>query len=176
MVLNADFAYLLHAGVNRYANSAFTTFAQIYSPVCTNLHHICAEQIWSKSIFSSYLVQNVASMVYKKERLNYMRVWKSSLRKQPTFSDFPRNDGWKTRAEIPHWWRITSQIWVGLLIVWKWASINQNHDPNLGNEESSVWNFCTTFCANVILRGNQRWSRELSAVLSGYWKFRQILC
>ena len=32
-------------GVNRYANSAFTSFAQTYSPVCTNLHHICAEQI-----------------------------------------------------------------------------------------------------------------------------------
>ena len=43
----------LHPGVNRYANSAFTTFAQIYSPVCINLHLICAEQIWSKSIFSS---------------------------------------------------------------------------------------------------------------------------
>ena len=25
--------------------------AQIYSPVCTNLHHICAEQIKSKSLF-----------------------------------------------------------------------------------------------------------------------------
>ena len=37
-------------GVNRYAK---TTFAQIYSPVCTNLHRICAEQIWSKSMFSS---------------------------------------------------------------------------------------------------------------------------
>ena len=41
---------LLHPGVNRYAK---TTFAQIYSPVCTNLHRICAEQIWSKSMFSS---------------------------------------------------------------------------------------------------------------------------
>ena len=41
---------LLQPGVNRYAK---TTFAQIYSPVCTNLHRICAEQIWSKSMFSS---------------------------------------------------------------------------------------------------------------------------
>ena len=53
---DADFAYLLHRGVNRYANWAFTTFAQIYSPVCTNLHHFCAEQIWSKSIFSSSVI------------------------------------------------------------------------------------------------------------------------
>ena len=49
----SDFAYLLHPGVNGYAKSAFTTFAQIYPTVCTNLHHIWAEQIWSKSIFSS---------------------------------------------------------------------------------------------------------------------------
>ena len=38
-MVNADFAYLLYGGVNWYANSSFTTFAQIYSPVCTNLHH-----------------------------------------------------------------------------------------------------------------------------------------
>ena len=53
---DTDFAYLLHRGVNRYANWAFTTFAQIYSPVCTNLHHFCAEQIWNKSIFSSSVI------------------------------------------------------------------------------------------------------------------------
>ena len=28
----------------------------------------------------------------------------------------PRNDVWKTGAEIPYWWRITPQIWVVLLI------------------------------------------------------------
>ena len=40
----------LHSGVlNRYANVAFTTFAQIYSSLCTNL------QIWGKSIFSCIL-------------------------------------------------------------------------------------------------------------------------
>ena len=30
----------LHPGVNRYANVAFTNFAQIYSSVCTNLLQI----------------------------------------------------------------------------------------------------------------------------------------
>ena len=52
-MVNADFAYLFTPPCKRYAKSAFTTFAQIYSPVCTNLHHICTEQIWSKSIFSA---------------------------------------------------------------------------------------------------------------------------
>ena len=27
----------------------------------------------------------------------------------------PRNDVWRTRGEIPYWWRITTQIWVVLL-------------------------------------------------------------
>ena len=54
----------LHRGVNRYANSALTTFAQIYSPVCTNLHHICAEQSWSKAIFSSSVIKPVDKNTY----------------------------------------------------------------------------------------------------------------
>ena len=44
-VVNAEFAYLFTPQCKRYAKSAFTTFAQIYSPVCTNLHHFWAEQI-----------------------------------------------------------------------------------------------------------------------------------
>ena len=47
-----------------------------------------------------------------------------SLRKQPIFrgptTHFPFV--WETRAEIPYWWRITTQIWVELLIcraAWK---------------------------------------------------------
>ena len=46
-----------------------------------------------------------------------------SLRKQPTFryatNGFPvtsENDVWKTSAEIPYWWRVTTQIWLVLLI------------------------------------------------------------
>ena len=29
-----------------------------------------------------------------------------------------RNDVWETSAEIPYWWRVTTQIWVVLLIGW----------------------------------------------------------
>ena len=41
-----------------------------------------------------------------------------SLRKQPTLHDAttgpppPRNDIWELSAEIPYWWRITTQIWL----------------------------------------------------------------
>ena len=42
------------------------------------------------------------------------------LRKQTTFRDattgFPAHDVWETSAEIPYWWRVTTQIWVVLLI------------------------------------------------------------
>ena len=30
----------------------------------------------------------------------------------------PPNDVWETSAEIPSWWRVTTQIWVVLLIGW----------------------------------------------------------
>ena len=43
-----------------------------------------------------------------------------SRRKQPTLRDAtivsPRNDVWETSAEIPYWWRVTTQIWLVLLI------------------------------------------------------------
>ena len=43
-----------------------------------------------------------------------------NLRKQQTYRDvttgFLRNDVWGTSAKIPYWWRVTTQIWVVLLI------------------------------------------------------------
>ena len=83
----------------------------------------------------------------------------------------PPNDVWETSAEIPYWWRVTSQIWVELLIGRarrKFISTNQKHYPDLGSNASSVWNFCTRF-SDVISRGKQWWSREMSAV------FRQAI-
>ena len=50
----------LHWGVKRHANVAVTTFAQIYSSFCTNLHHICAEQIWSKSGQGTFQISRIA--------------------------------------------------------------------------------------------------------------------
>ena len=37
-------------------------------------------------------------------------------------------DVWETNAEIeiPHWWHVTTQIWVVLLSVWKFPSTNQS--------------------------------------------------
>ena len=59
-------------------------------------------------------------------------IWIKNLRtcsmiKQPTFlwhhHFFPlQNDIWETTVEIPYWWHVTTQIWVVLLIGWKFAS------------------------------------------------------
>ena len=84
------------------------------------------------------------------------------LRKQPaTFRDaingFPRNDVWETSAEVPYWWRITTQIRVPR------GTTNQKHHPDLGSDTSSVCNFCAWF-SDVISRGNHWWRREMFAV------------
>ena len=62
-------------------------------------------------------------------RLHCTKVWHMqnlydiSLRKQPTFQDAntgfksPGNDVWETSAEIPYWWRVTTQIWVAVLLI-----------------------------------------------------------
>ena len=51
---------------------------------------------------------------------------------------YPWNDVWETSAETPYWWRVTTQIWVVLLIGWKFASSNQKHYPDPGSDALSV--------------------------------------
>ena len=44
----------------------------------------------------------------------------------PLFSE--RDDVWETSAEIPYWWRVTTQIWVVLLIGWsKFRTQHRDH-------------------------------------------------
>ena len=67
-----------------------------------------------------------------------------------------RNAVWGTKSKIPYLWRLTTQVWVLLLISWaaKLALASQVHYPDLTSNTSSVWNFC--FCySNVISLGNQ---------------------
>ena len=42
--------------------------------------------------------------------------WENSWHLATPALVFPRNDVWETSAEIPYWWRVTTQIWVVLLI------------------------------------------------------------
>ena len=92
-----------------------------------------------------------------------------SLRKQLSFRDaitvFPRNDVWgSTSAEIPHWWRVTNQIWIVLPI--GRGTTNQKYYPNLGSDTSSVWNFCRR-SSGVISRETALGRHEMSVVFSG---------
>ena len=61
----------------------------------------------------------------------------ATARKQPTFydatTDFPRNDVWETSEEIPYWWRVTTQIWVALLIGWNL------HQPIRNTNNTQIW-------------------------------------
>ena len=58
------------------------------------------------------------------------------------------NVAWETSAEIPYWWRVTTQIrycfWLVVPLV-KLASTNQKQYPDLGSNAWSVWNFCAHF-------------------------------
>ena len=79
---------------------------------------------------------------------------------------FPHNDIWEKSTEIPYWWHIITQIWVVLLIGWKFASSNPKPYPDLGSNVSSVGNLCACF-PDIILQGNQSCHHKISAVFSG---------
>ena len=56
----------------------------------------------------------------------------------------PRNEVWGTSAEIPYWWRVTTQISVVLLtsrLAREFASTTEKHFADLGGDTSPVWNF-----------------------------------
>ena len=63
---------------------------------------------------------------------------KDSLGKSSHFESpplvFPRNDVRATTVEIPYWWRVTTQIWVVLLIGWSKFQTNQKHSSDLSSE------------------------------------------
>ena len=73
-----------------------------------------------------------------------------------------------TTAEIPYWWRDTAQIWVGILIDWKFAlPIRGNTHFLVVTRLTSVWSFYIRF-SDVTLWGLQWWRRKMSAIFSGY--------
>ena len=85
----------------------------------------------------------------------------------------PRNGVWETSAEIPYWWRVTSQTCVLRLICWKLVPTNQKHYPDLGGDASSVRNLCTRL-SNVISRENQWWRCKMSTVFLRLLKLSQM--
>ena len=73
----------------------------------------------------------------------------------------PWIDVWETSAEIfPYWWRVTTQIWVVLLI--GWSKFHKCQD-----QLEALWNFCACF-SDVNSQGNRWWWCEMLSVFSGY--------
>ena len=77
---------------------------------------------------------------------------------------FPRTDLWETSAEILYRWRVTTQIWIVLLI--GWSKCPTRHVQSEGRDISII-SFCACF-SDVIPLGNHCWRRERSAVFSVY--------
>ena len=78
-----------------------------------------------------------------------------------------QNDVWTISADIPYWWRITTQILVVLLIGRKKIPTNKKGYQDLGRDTSSVWNFCAPL-SDVVLRRAKWRPGETSAVFLGY--------
>ena len=94
-----------------------------------------------------------------------------SLTKRPTFHDdttgIPAK--WRLSKDCRNFWLITftTQIWVVVLIGRSNFLSRLDQSGALTTSGSSAGNFCSRF-SDVILRGNQWWRREMSAVSSGY--------
>ena len=76
-----------------------------------NLHNTLVTWAWN-ACEKAYIFVNESFLI---DNTFILSLWK-----QPTFGDattgFLPNDIWETSAEIPFWWRVTTQIWVVLLI------------------------------------------------------------
>ena len=51
-------------------------------------------------------------------RTSFFLAWENSWHFTTPSTVSPQNDVWETSAEIPYWWRVTTQIWVVLLTGW----------------------------------------------------------
>ena len=62
----------------------------------------------------------------------------------------PPNDVWETSEEIPYWWRVTTQIWVVLLIGWN--KFPTRHDQSEALRRSGWWRVNSSFLRSCLRR------------------------
>ena len=72
--------------------------------------------------------QVIYEMVNTLESLHCAKVRENSRHFATSPLVSPRNDVWGTSAEIPYWWRVTTQNWVLLLI--GWSKFPSRHDQS----------------------------------------------
>ena len=85
--------------------------------VCTIKDHRKRQNIQNSSCRFEH--SRVISMVCKRFFFTVTctgLAWEISLHFATVPLVSPRNDDWGTTSEIPYWWRVTTQIWVVLLI------------------------------------------------------------
>ena len=80
--------------------------------------HSVAAKTWQKQLMTNLQVDPSF------HRLLIGLAWENSRHSATTQLGFPRDDVWGTSAKTPHWWRVTTQIWVVLLIGWSKSSTN----------------------------------------------------
>ena len=91
---------------------------------------------------------------------------------QPTSDSLvsPRSDVWETSADIPYWWRATTQIRVVLLIGWR--KFPKRHDQSEALPRSGWWHVISMEFLRSFLRrhfaGKQVVASRNVGVFSGY--------
>ena len=103
----------------------------------------------------------------------YVQTWRS-LRKQPTFPKKPLVSLQSNKifhTDIPYCWRVTTQIWVVLLIGWSKISTTLKHYPDLGRDTSSASSFCS--CFSDISISFVLWDYETKTVIDNQPRLNQ---
>ena len=83
----------------------------------------------------------------------------------------PPNDVWETRAEIPYWWRVTTQIWVVLLMAVSRAKfdsinqfLNQLMKKDLEKPTCISWTSASSFINQFSLARLREWNLWLEVI------------
>ena len=155
--------------------------------ILDSILYSCEDREWSIKLLLNGTVTNSNSIRNSRRRTGQWMCLHStfflfinffSLRKQPKLARnlsmppliSPRNDILRNECRNPILMTCNYPD-MGKASDWprhgeKFASTNQRHYQDLGNDTSSKWNFCA-LSSDVISLGSQRWRREMTAVFSG---------
>ena len=136
------------------------------------------------SYYLGYLVI-LSTMHYKiRSSSGLVQMWHSLKKRPSTFRDgattawfpyemTPEKQAQKCHTDNPSLPRSGQYFWL-VAQSEKFASTNQMHQPDLGSDSSSVWNFYARL-SDVVSRGNQWWLQEMSAIFPGQiWQYDSL--
>ena len=99
--------------------------------------------------------------------------WENSwhLARPPLVS--PRNDVLETSAEIPYWWRVSTQIWVVFLI--GWSEFPAQHVQSETLPRSGQWHVISMECLHLFLRRHFAGNLVVGSRNVGYFSQDRLL-